>query len=256
MDSDTTSDRYQSSVIVGSMAPEPSTAAVRNRERIVAAAARLLADGGRDAVSTRAVSVAAGVQAPTLYRLFGDKAGLLDAVAAHGLRTYLQRKTERVPTGDPVEDLRAGWDLHVDFGLANPAVYALMYGEPRPGAAPPAAAAAADVLALHIRRIAEAGRLRVSEALAAHLVHAAGCGTTLTLLGMPVADRDPALSHTAREAVIAATTTDAPAPADPGPVPAAVALRAVLPQTTALSPSEQGLMAEWLDRISDPPPAP
>lgn len=224
----------------------------RIRERIVAAAAELLAHGGRDAVSTRAVSAAAGVQPPTLYRLFGDMRGLLDAVAAHGLATYLNRKTDRVPTGDPIDDLRAGWDLHVGFGLANPALYSLMYGEPRPAASPPAAVAAADVLALHIRRIAEAGRLCVHEVLAAHLVHAAGCGTTLTLISMPADQRDDALSDTAREAVIAAITTDAPAPAEPGPVTAAVALRAGLPQASALTAKERGLLTEWLDRITNP----
>jgi hypothetical protein len=58
-------------------------------------------------------------------------------------------------------------------------------------------------------------------------VHAAGCGTTLTLIAMPEDRRDSALSHTAREAVIAAITTDAPAPIEPGPIAAAVALRAV-----------------------------
>ncbi len=222
----------------------------RTRERIVFAAAGLLAEGGRDAVSTRAVSAAAGVQAPTIYRLFGSKRGLLDAVAAHGLRTYLNSKTKQKPSADPVEDLRAGWDLHVGFGLANPALYSLIYGEPRPGASPPAAAAAADVLALNVRRIAQAGRLRVSEDHAAHLVHAAGCGTTLTLIAMPADRRDAALSHTAREAVIAAITTDTPGPAEPGPVAAAVALRAVLPQTAALTVYERGLLSEWLDRIT------
>jgi AcrR family transcriptional regulator len=222
------------------------------RERILAAAARLLDHGGREAVSTRAVSAAAGVQAPTIYRIFGDKQGLLDAVAAHGFAAYFNSKTGLEPTGDPVGDLRAGWDLHVGFGLANPAVYALMYGEPRPGTFPPAAVAAAEVLAGHIRRIAEAGRLRVSEERAAHLVHAAGSGTTMSLIAMPADRRDPALSGMAREAVIAAITTDAPAPAPPGPVSAAVALRAVLPQTTALTGQERGLLQEWLDRITGP----
>jgi AcrR family transcriptional regulator len=221
------------------------------RERILAAAARLLAEGGREAVSTRAVSAAAGVQAPTIYRLFGDKQGLLDAVAADGFAAYLNSKTGLEPTADPVEDLRVGWDLHVGFGLANPAVYSLMYSEPRPGTSSPAAVAAAEVLAKHIRRIAEAGRLRVSEERAAHLVHAAGSGTTMTLIAMPADRRDLALSELAREAVIAAITTGAPAPAPPGPVSAAVALRAVLPQTTALTDQERGLMQEWLDRIAD-----
>jgi len=206
--------------------------------------------GGREAVSTRAVSAAAGVQAPTIYRLFGDKQGLLEAVAAHGFTAYLNDKTDMEPSDDPVEDLRTGWDLHVGFGLANPALYSLMYGDPRPGASAPAAVAAAEVLAGHIRRIAEAGRLRVSEERAAHLVHAAGCGTTLTLIALPENRRDPALSDTAREAVIAAITTDAPGAATPGPVSAAIALRAVLPQTAALTLHERALLQEWLDRIA------
>ncbi|MFI7149965.1 TetR/AcrR family transcriptional regulator [Nonomuraea sp. NPDC050022] len=222
------------------------------RERILGATAKLLAEGGREAVSTRAVGAAAGVQAPTIYRLFGDMRGLLDAVAAEGFAAYLSSKTGREHIADPVEDLRAGWDLHIGFGLANPALYLLM-NEPRLGAAaPPAAVAGEEVLAAHIRRIAEAGRLRVSEERAAHLVQAAGLGTTVTLITMPADRRDPELSVLAREAVIAAITTDAPAAVSPGPVTAAVTLRAVLPGTTVLTEPEQRLLEEWLDRIADP----
>src|SRR4029078_12141330 len=132
------------------------------------AAARLLADGGRHAVSTRAVSAAASIQAPNIYRLFGDMQGPLDAIAIHGFTTYLHDKTDLKPTADPVEDLRTGFDQHVAFGLANPALYSLMCGEFRPDGVPPAAAAAAEVLAQLIHRIAQAGRLRVSEHHAVH----------------------------------------------------------------------------------------
>jgi AcrR family transcriptional regulator len=59
------------------------------RERILQAAARLLAESGGDPVSTRAVCAAAGVGAPTLYHHFGDKDGLLDAVVAYGFERYL-----------------------------------------------------------------------------------------------------------------------------------------------------------------------
>jgi AcrR family transcriptional regulator len=221
------------------------------RDRIVEAAATLLTDGGREAVSTRAVSAAAGVQAPAIYRIFGDKQGLLDAVASNGFAAYLRDKSALGHTDDPVEDLRHGWDLHVGFGVAHPAFYTLIYGEPRPGAESPAAAAAAAVLAGQIRRIAEAGRLRVSEERAAQLVHAAGCGTTLTLIATAEDRRDPALSHLSREAILAAITTDAPVSAgDTGAAGRAVALRAALPRTTALSDAERALLTEWLDRLS------
>jgi hypothetical protein len=105
------------------------------------------------------------------------------------------------------------------------------------------------VLEKHIRRIAEAGRLRIPEDRAAALVHAAGSGTALTLIATP-GDRDLELSQTAREAVIAAITSDPPAAASPGPAAAAVTLRAVLPQTDALTAPERALMQEWLDRIA------
>src|SRR5688500_8578642 len=131
------------------------------RDRIVRAAAGLLAKGGREAVSTRAVAAAAGVQAPTIYRQLGDMRGLLDEVASHGFSAYLREKTMRKRAEDPVEDLRRGWDLHVGFGLANPAFYALMYGDPKPGTEPTAAKEAAEILRGLVRRVAEAGRLRV-----------------------------------------------------------------------------------------------
>jgi AcrR family transcriptional regulator len=222
-----------------------------HRERIIAAATALLADGGVDAVSTRAVSTAAGVQPPTIYRLFGDKQGLLDALVAHGFAEYLASKTELPSSGDPVDDLRAGWDLHVGLGLANPALYLLMSERYRPGAIPPAAQRSLDVLGRHIRRIAEAGRLRVPEERAAALVHAAGSGVTLALIGTPAEQRDLELATLAREAVIAAITVDAPVTAAPEPVAAAVTLRAVLPRTTALTEPERGLLREWLDRIAE-----
>jgi AcrR family transcriptional regulator len=224
-----------------------------NRDRIIEAAAALLAEGGRDAVSTRAVSAAAGVQAPTIYRIFGDKQGLLDAVASHGFAAYLHGKTADGPTDDPVADLRRGWDLHVGFGLANPAFYTLIYGEQRPGVEPPAARAAAAILAGIVHRIAAAGRLRMSEDRAALLIHSAGRGMTLTLIAQPEDERDMSLSTIARESIIATVTNDSPGPARPDRddlVGHAVTLRAGLPRTTVLTAPERALLAEWLDRIA------
>ncbi len=233
-----------------------SQSAQHIRERIIEAASTLLTEGGSEAVSTRAVGAAAGVQAPTIYRIFTDKRGLLNAVAEHALTTYVAGKATRQPSADPVEDLRAGWDRHIEFGLTHPAAYVLAYGDTRPDhATPPAVAASAKILAEHIHRVAQAGRLRISEERAAHLVHAAGSGTTLALIGLSEERRDPGLSVLAREAVLAAIITDARAGDPPGPVGAAVTLRALLPQTGALTTPEQHLLREWLDRIANPTPA-
>jgi AcrR family transcriptional regulator len=221
------------------------------RDRIVEAAAALLTQGGREAVSTRAVCAAAGVQAPAIYRLFGDMAGLLDAVAEYGLSSYLGDKKALAQSADPVEDLRRGWDLHVDFGLAQPAYYTLIYGDPRPGVESPAARQASSVLAERIQRVAQAGRLRVSEERAAHLVHAAGKGITLSLIAMPPDQRDLSLSTMARESVLATVCTDATGDSrDSSPVSAAVTLRSSLPQMSMLTANERALLGDWLERIA------
>jgi AcrR family transcriptional regulator len=236
--------RYHDRVIIGN---------VDTRARIVSAAADLLAREGRDGVTTRAVAAAADVQAPAIYRLFGDKDGLLRAVAEHGYAAYLADKRVRQHSEDPVADLRAGWDVHVGFGLANPALYALMYGDPRPGVPAPADEAARRILREHLARVARAGRLRVSEARAENLVLASGRGIVLTLLAMPEDEHDLRLVDDAREATIAAITTDEPAVPAAGPRAAAVALRSSLADVGVLSAAERAMLAEWLDRLADSP---
>ena len=226
--------------------------AADSRERIIAAALTLLNEEGRDAVSTRAVAAAAQVQAPTIYRLFGDKQGLLDAVAAHGFAAHLPQKLALEAERDPVALLRAGWEMNISFALENPTLYALIYGEPRPGVQVDAMEIAARILADAIHQIAAAGRLRVDETLATQLVHASGRGIALELLSRTPEQRHPSLSLTGREAVIAAITNDTPVSPDHGPASAAVSLRAVLSQSTALTDSERALLQEWLDRIALP----
>lgn len=228
-----------------------SVAMSQTRDRIIRSAARLLDEGGREAVSTRAVSAAARVQAPTIYRIFGDKQGLLDTVAIDGYTAYLGANGQVEAGLDPVDDLRRGWDLHVDFGLAHPQVYSLIYGQPRSGDVSPAVAAASKIVGLYMHRIAGAGRLRISEDAAVQLANALGSGTVLTLIALAKDRRDRAISDMAREAMIAAVTTDAPLLDTSGPVGASVAFRALLPQITVLTPREVSLMSEWLDRIAE-----
>lgn len=230
------------------------------RDRILQAATELLAQGGREAVSTRAVSAAASVQPQTIYRQFGDMQGLLDAVVRQGFSTYLGTKLARERVTEPVEDLRHGWDLHISFGVAHPAMYALMYGDPRPGVQSVAALEAHEVLRGLVERVAEAGQLRVSVDDAALMIQSSGVGVVLTLIAMPDASRSLALSELTREAILKAITTDSAyggedAPTGPNRVVhRAVALKAVLPDAgVAFTAAEAILLEEWLDRLSRPP---
>jgi AcrR family transcriptional regulator len=218
------------------------------RTRIVEAATRRLHEQGPAAVTTRGVAHAAGVQAPAIYRLFGDKDGLLDAVAEHELARYVNDKTLAAETGDPVADLRAAWDRHIRFGLANPSLFALVT-DPGRAARSPVAAAGIDVLRTRVHRIAAIGRLRVPERRAVDLIHAAGTGAVLTLLATRDEDRDPTLADTLYDAVMRAVLTDAPTLTTDHTVAAAVALRAA-PELSVLTPGERHVLTEWLDRIA------
>jgi AcrR family transcriptional regulator len=220
------------------------------RDRIVEAASGLLRREGARAVTTRAVAQAAGVQAPTIYRLFGDKDGLVEAVAEHVMATYVAAKRSTVADADldPVADLRDGWRLHVEFGLANPDLYALLSsaGRPQPS---PATRAGIEVLRTRVRRLAAAGLLRVDADRAVGLIHAAGTGTVMALLETPVAERDLGLVEAAYDAVAAAILVGEPTGAtDDHLTTAAVRLSAVLPELPGLSDAERALMGEWLTR--------
>ncbi|KAA2265382.1 TetR/AcrR family transcriptional regulator [Solihabitans fulvus] len=220
------------------------------RQRVIEAAADLLAREGSSAVTTRAVAAAAGVQPPAIYRFFADMDGLLDAVAEHGYATFLAAKRVDPHPDGPIEDLRAGWDLAVEFGLANPALYAIMYGEPRRGTNSAAFRAGMQILLGRIRRLAAGGWLRVDEQLAAALIHATARGAVLTWLSLPEDQRNPALLTAMRESMVTAVTTEKPAVRHAGPAGAARALRAALPEQTTLSDAEQHLLTEWLDRLA------
>ncbi|KAB1935024.1 TetR/AcrR family transcriptional regulator [Micromonospora sp. ALFpr18c] len=219
------------------------------RSGIIAAATRLLRDKGANAVTTRAVAEAAGVQAPTIYRLFGDKDGLIDAVAEHVMSTYVSSKSAvaEAADGDPVADLRSGWRTHLEFGLANPELYALIATRGR-GAPSPAVVAGMAVLRARVRRLAAAGLLRVDEQRALMMIHAAGNGTILALLGMPADQRDPGLGDAMFDAVLGGVLATAPATPDTSTNAIAVTFATVVPDLPGLSDAERALMAEWLGR--------
>ena len=228
----------------------------RARAQLVEVAAQLLASGGPEAVTTRSVALAAGVQAPTIYRLFGDKSGLLDAVAEHGFASYMARKPPVDADADPVESLRAGWELHVGFGLANPELFRLMHTARRTPDGRAAAAAGLAVLRARVHRVAAAGRLRVTERRAVELIAAAGTGVVFTLIAQAADERDDALADTAWEAVCAAILAGESTAAVASPAAAAVTLHAALPHLSALTPAERALLSDWLDRIAGSQHAP
>jgi AcrR family transcriptional regulator len=230
------------------------------RERVTQVAAALLAEQGPGAVTTRGVAEAAGVQAPTIYRLFGDKDGLLEAVAEHAMAAQVQAKAKVAASAasegvDPLEDLRDGWRSQIEFGLANPALFRLL-SDPDRVRTSAAAQAGREVLSTRIHRIAAAGLLRVSEDRATDLVQAAGIGVIQSLLSMTDDRRDVTLAEAMYEAVLTQILCDVPAPdgADATSA-AAIALHAAAPELTMLTEAEQRMLSEWLTRIIERKPS-
>ena len=155
------------------------------RDRLLLAATQLLDEAGGGPVSTREITERAGVRAPTLYHHFGSKQALLDAVVSHGFKEFLRSRSASSDNSDPLEDIRAGWDSHVAFGLEFPGAYAHIYGNVKPGVP---CGVTEDVRAHLLEALQPAaiqGRLRVSPAEAATRILAACSGVTLTLIQQP-----------------------------------------------------------------------
>jgi AcrR family transcriptional regulator len=229
---------------------------VEARERILAAAAELLADGAGEAVSTRAICARADVGPPTLYHHFGDKDGLFEAVVAQRFAEFLTAARAVPSTGDPVEDLRRGWDFHLDFGRRNPAFYVLMYAQPRAGRVPRAAFdARADLVAL-LQDVAGAGRLRGEVELAADTIEAALVGATLHAINNPAT---PRTGDAVRDAVLAAVLTGTEAAGTEAAYAETPTLARVATQFGALiaradnplTNGERTLLAEWVARLGE-----
>src|SRR2546427_638395 len=133
------------------------------RSRILKAASELLARSADADISTRAVCEAAGVTAPTLYHHFGDKEGLLAAVVDFGWAAFLEskRSTAAVVHAHIADDIRAGWDNHLEFARENPNFYKLIWS-PAISANSAAFGEAFQMLRDRLELGASRGQLRVS----------------------------------------------------------------------------------------------
>lgn len=223
------------------------------RTRLIDAAADLIASSPGDDFSLRAICDAVGVKMPTLYHHFGSKQGLIEAVVERGFDLYLDQKASYETTADPIQDIRAGWDAHVEFGVANPGFYALMYGSVRPGYLPAAQSRASEMLLDLTRRAAEQGRLTVTPEQAAAHILATNIGVTLRLIVLDVPDRK--LSTAVRDGVIAAITGTPAADQGTRRDDALRLLGHAAAHPEILGAEETQLLQAWLLRLSRADPA-
>ncbi|MFC9280405.1 TetR family transcriptional regulator [Streptomyces collinus] len=85
--------------------------------RILDACAALLDEVGYDALSTRAVATRAGVPIGSVYRFFGNKRQMADALAQRNLERYTEQVTGRLDGARP-GDWRAAMDAVLDEYLS------------------------------------------------------------------------------------------------------------------------------------------
>ncbi|NGO45173.1 TetR/AcrR family transcriptional regulator [Streptomyces ureilyticus] len=86
--------------------------------RILDACADLLDEVGYDALSTRAVAVRAGVPIGSVYRFFGNKRAMADALAQRNLDRYAERVTHRLEAAEEEGGWRTAMDAVLDEYLA------------------------------------------------------------------------------------------------------------------------------------------
>lgn len=97
------------------------------RADLIAAAIKLLAEEGPEALVLRRVASRAEVSTMAVYSRFGDKAGLLEAIYMAGVERLEHAMSE---ANDHPSPLTRAIDLAMAyrrFALANPALYSLMF---------------------------------------------------------------------------------------------------------------------------------
>jgi AcrR family transcriptional regulator len=239
------------------------------RTRILETAAGLLAQSADVDVSTRAICDAAGVTAPTLYHHFGDKDGLLAAVVDFGWTAFLETKlaVAAVVHDHVADDVRAGWDNHLEFARENPNFYKLMWS-PAVAATSEAVREAYQMLYDRLELGAGRGQLRMSAETASRIVLSATTGAALSLISQPDLYGDGTFATQLREAVIASITVRQDAAstahqpergAEPTIASAAATLSSRLAAEdtgdTPLTGPEMALMQQWLSTLADAPSA-
>jgi AcrR family transcriptional regulator len=182
-------------------APSRAASSEATRRSILDAAAAILSGREADELSIRDVCARAGVTAPTIYHHFADRQTLIDRVVDDCFASFDRWLVDRSAPTDSIEALHWGFDRYVEFGVAHPTQYRLLFGR-RHARPSPQGIIAYDRLRRAMRDVADAGRLRVDvdEATLAYWSVAHGV-TALAVLG--VLPRRSPIAALAREAIVA-----------------------------------------------------
>ncbi|MGB8997036.1 MAG: TetR-like C-terminal domain-containing protein [Pseudonocardiaceae bacterium] len=106
------------------------------RTRLLDVAGTLLTSEGPDALSLRRLAAAAGTSTSAVYALFGGKPGILRGLFIEAFTRFAAHLDTVTPSDDPLADLLALGRAYRASALADPHLYAVMFGSPVPGFEP------------------------------------------------------------------------------------------------------------------------
>ncbi len=122
------------------------------RAALLQAAEEELAEKGRDRFSLRSVAKRAGVSHAAPAHHFGDITGLMAALASSGFQRFLatQKSRQAAAPPDPREQLLQSGLGYIDFALAHPALFRLMFGKSWSDISDPALKTSAEAAFMHL----------------------------------------------------------------------------------------------------------
>lgn len=181
------------------MSTETAPDAPDVRRRLLEEAARILDEQGPSALSARRLATGAGTSTMGVYTHFGSMGAVVDAVATEGFRRLIDRVDAVEWTDDAGADLLATAAAYRENALANPHLYAVMFGAVSvrglggSGADADVAYAAFRQLVTVVQRAMDLGPLRRDDpkAVAAQWWSALHGYMMLELAGMDQVVRDP-----------------------------------------------------------------
>jgi AcrR family transcriptional regulator len=116
--------------------PRPKTHDDALRVRLLDRAGELLSTQGASALSLRKLAADADTSTTAVYSLFGGKPALVRELYVEAFDRLGRRLHAVTPTGDPRTDLVRLGLAYRDSALADPHLYAVMFGDAIPGFEP------------------------------------------------------------------------------------------------------------------------
>lgn len=100
--------------------PRSDSSQDESREEILAIAAPMLDEGGLEGLTIRRLSAESGFTPPAIYALFGDKAGLVNALIERSFRSLADRLEKIEPPADSRVFAKRMFRELVRFGREHP----------------------------------------------------------------------------------------------------------------------------------------